>query len=230
MEDERKMKDDPSSLIPRPSPLIAHRRFVALDRDGTIIAERQYLSSPNEVELLPGAGAGLRAMREQGLGLIIVTNQSAVGRGYFDMARLEEIHDRLRGLLAAEGVTLDGIYVCPHAPRNNVAAASRCRPCWSRRHESWGSTPAIVLRLATSRPIWKWAGRWERPRCWSAPVTAPSMRPPGRLRPTILLTIWSRRRRNWPPQSECALTVLISTGPVIEPEARPLDSTRCRQW
>ena len=123
MEDERKMKDDPSSLIPRPSPLIAHRRFVALDRDGTIIAERQYLSSPNEVELLPGAGAGLRAMREQGLGLIIVTNQSAVGRGYFDMARLEEIHDRLRGLLAAEGVTLDGIYVCPHAPEEQC----RCR-------------------------------------------------------------------------------------------------------
>ena len=55
------------------------RRFVALDRDGTIIAERQYLSSPDEVELLPGAGSGLRAMRELGLGLVIVTNQSAVG-------------------------------------------------------------------------------------------------------------------------------------------------------
>ncbi len=62
-------------------------------------------------------------MREQGLGLIIVTNQSAVGRGYFDMARLEEIHDRLRGLLAAEGVTIDGIYVCPHVPEDQC----RCR-------------------------------------------------------------------------------------------------------
>jgi D-glycero-D-manno-heptose 1,7-bisphosphate phosphatase len=97
---------------------MTRRRFVALDRDGTIIVERQYLSSPGQIELLPGAGAGLRAMRELGLGLLIVTNQSAVGRRYFDMDRLEEIHDRLRELLAAEGVELEGIYVCPHTPED----------------------------------------------------------------------------------------------------------------
>jgi D-glycero-D-manno-heptose 1,7-bisphosphate phosphatase len=96
-------------------------RFVALDRDGTIIVERQYLSSPEQVELLPGAAPGLRAMREMGLGLVVVTNQSAVGRGYFDMARLEEIHERLRQLLRAEGVELAGIYVCPHAPQDRCA-------------------------------------------------------------------------------------------------------------
>ena len=88
---------------------MSRRRFVALDRDGTIIVERHYLSSPDQVELLSGAGAGLRAMCALGLGLIIVTNQSAVGRGEFDMARLEEIHGRLRELLAAEDVTIDGI-------------------------------------------------------------------------------------------------------------------------
>ena len=102
---------------------MTRRRFVALDRDGTIIVERQYLSAPEQVELLPGAGAGLRAMRNLGLGLVIVTNQSAIGRGYFDMARLAEIHDRLRELLAGEGVTIDGIYVCPHTP----ADGCRCR-------------------------------------------------------------------------------------------------------
>lgn len=101
---------------------MTRRRFVALDRDGTIIVERRYLSSPDQVELLPGAAAGLRALRKLGLGLLIVTNQSAVGRGYFDMARLEEIHDRLREILLAEGVEFDGIYVCPHAP------ADKC-PC-----------------------------------------------------------------------------------------------------
>ncbi len=97
---------------------MTRRRFVALDRDGTIIVEREYLSSPDQVELLPGAGAGLRAMRDLGLGLLIVTNQSAVGRGYFDLARLEEIHGRLKELLLAEGVKLDGIYVCPHRPED----------------------------------------------------------------------------------------------------------------
>ena len=97
---------------------MTQRNFVALDRDGTIVVERQYLSSPDQVELLPGAGAGLRAMRSLGLGLVIATNQSAVGRGYFDMARLEQIHGRLRELLLAEGVELDGIFICPHTPED----------------------------------------------------------------------------------------------------------------
>ena len=102
---------------------MARRRFVALDRDGTIIVERGYLSAPEQVELLPGAAQGLGTMRTLGLGLVIVTNQSAVGRGYFDRGRLEEIHARLRELLAAEGVTMDGIYVCPHTPEDGC----RCR-------------------------------------------------------------------------------------------------------
>ncbi len=95
---------------------MGQRRFVALDRDGTVIAERHYLSDPEQVELLGGAAEGLRRMRGLGLGLVLVTNQSAVGRGYFDLARLDEIHRRLRELLAAEGVSLDGIYYCPHTP------------------------------------------------------------------------------------------------------------------
>ena len=90
------------------------RRFVVLDRDGTINVEGDYISSPDQVELLPRTAAGLRAIRDMGLGLIVITNQSAIGRGYFDRARLEEIHARLRELLAREAVELDGIYACPH--------------------------------------------------------------------------------------------------------------------
>jgi len=92
------------------------RRFVVLDRDGTIIVERHYLSDPELVELIPGVAAGLRKLRGLGLGLAIVTNQSAIGRGYFDLARLEAIHQRMNDLLAAEQVKIDGIYVCPHTP------------------------------------------------------------------------------------------------------------------
>lgn len=97
------------------------RRFVALDRDGTVIVERHYLSEPREVELLAGAAAGLRRLRDLGLGLILVTNQSAIGRGIFDHARLELIHDRVRELLAEHSVTLDGIYYCPHTPDDGCA-------------------------------------------------------------------------------------------------------------
>jgi D-glycero-D-manno-heptose 1,7-bisphosphate phosphatase len=97
------------------------RRFVVLDRDGTVIVERHYLSEPDQVELLNGVGAALRRLRELGLGLVLVTNQSAIGRGFFDRSRLESIHRRLSDLLEAERVRLDGIYFCPHTPDDECA-------------------------------------------------------------------------------------------------------------
>jgi D-glycero-D-manno-heptose 1,7-bisphosphate phosphatase len=90
------------------------RRFVLLDRDGTVNVERHYLASPDGVELLPNAAAGLRRLRELGFGLIIVTNQSGLGRGYFCQSALDAVHQRLHELLTAERVVLDGIYYCPH--------------------------------------------------------------------------------------------------------------------
>jgi len=66
-----------------------------------------------------GAGEALAQLQSSGLGLVVVTNQSGIGRGYFDLNQLTKIHDRLRDLLAAEGVRLDGIYFCPHQPDEN---------------------------------------------------------------------------------------------------------------
>src|SRR5262249_56145342 len=97
------------------------RRFVMLDRDGTLIYERHYLSDPDGVELLPGAAEALRALRELGLGLVVVTARSGVGRGFFDAASLDEIHARMNALLVARGVALDGIYVCPHVPADGCS-------------------------------------------------------------------------------------------------------------
>lgn len=95
---------------------MTQRRFALIDRDGTINVERDYLSDPEQLELIPGAAEGLRRLRDLGLGLIVVTNQSGIARGYFSMETLEAIHTRLRELLASEGITLDGLYICPHGP------------------------------------------------------------------------------------------------------------------
>jgi len=92
------------------------RRFVMLDRDGTIIVERHHLSDPDGVELIPGAGDALRRLSDLGLGLVVISNQSAVGRGLLDLDGLAEIHRRMEGQLASHGVRLDGIYWCPHHP------------------------------------------------------------------------------------------------------------------
>jgi D-glycero-D-manno-heptose 1,7-bisphosphate phosphatase len=94
------------------------RRFVLLDRDGTVNIERVYLSDPDEIELYPNTLVGLRRLQELGLGLAVVTNQSAIGRGFFDRERLEEIHRRLKDLLGLGGVMLDDIFVCPHTPED----------------------------------------------------------------------------------------------------------------
>ena len=89
---------------------------VFLDRDGTLIEERQYLSKPDDVSVFPGVGLALKRLQNQGLKLFIVSNQSGVGRGYFTMADVEKVNERLLRELAADGVRLDKIYIAPETP------------------------------------------------------------------------------------------------------------------
>jgi histidinol-phosphate phosphatase family protein len=92
------------------------RPFIVLDRDGTLIAERHYLSDPDGVALLPGVAEGLRALRAEGFGLVVASNQAGVGRGLFPEATVAAVHARLAAMLAEEGVVLDGTFYCPHHP------------------------------------------------------------------------------------------------------------------
>jgi histidinol-phosphate phosphatase family protein len=101
--------------------MTGRKRYVLLDRDGTVIKDKHYLSDPEGVEFEEGAVEGLRKLQELGFGLIVVTNQSGVGRGYFSLAQAEAVNERMRRMLAAEGITLAGIYTCPHAPEENCA-------------------------------------------------------------------------------------------------------------
>ena len=92
------------------------KRYVFLDRDGTTCADKHFLSDPDGVELLKGAVEGLRRMRDMGFGLVVVSNQSGVARGYFSAADVDRVNARLVELLAAEGVSLDGLFYCAHGP------------------------------------------------------------------------------------------------------------------
>src|SRR2546427_522447 len=92
------------------------RRAVFLDRDGTLIEEKEYLREPDQVALFPGATEALKRLQDAGFKLFIVSNQSGVGRGYFTMADVKQINERLVQLLARGGVRFEKIYVAPEAP------------------------------------------------------------------------------------------------------------------
>jgi D-glycero-D-manno-heptose 1,7-bisphosphate phosphatase len=98
---------------------MTRQRFVVLDRDGTIIVEHHYLSDPCQVELISGVANGLRELSRLGLGLVVITNQSGVGRGFFNKVHVGLVHERMCQLLEAEGLHLDGIYFCPHKPEDD---------------------------------------------------------------------------------------------------------------
>jgi D-glycero-D-manno-heptose 1,7-bisphosphate phosphatase len=89
---------------------------VFLDRDGTLIEEREYLANPEGVALFPGAGAALRRLQDAGFKLILVTNQSGIGRGYYTEADMHRVNARMQELLMWDGVSLEKIYFAPEAP------------------------------------------------------------------------------------------------------------------
>ncbi len=99
-----------------PPPFTPTRKAVFLDRDGTLIPDRGYLADPGGVALFPGVPEALRSLRERGFLLVLVTNQSGIGRGFFSNADLEAVHRRLMQLLERHGAGLDDIFFCPHAP------------------------------------------------------------------------------------------------------------------
>ncbi|MCX5722235.1 MAG: lipopolysaccharide heptosyltransferase II [Nitrospirae bacterium] len=89
---------------------------VFLDRDGTLNYDPGYLSIAADLKLLAGVGPALARLKRAGAKLVVVTNQSGVGRGLFTLKDLEAIHARLEGLLEQEDAALDAIYFCPHHP------------------------------------------------------------------------------------------------------------------
>jgi len=92
------------------------RRAVFLDRDGTLIREREYLADPEGVVLLPGVAEALRLFRKADLALVVVTNQSGIARGLYTLEDYEAVARRLEEKLLGEGLTLDATYFCPHHP------------------------------------------------------------------------------------------------------------------
>lgn len=114
-----------------------------LDRDGTLVHPRHYPARPEDLILFEGIGPELRALQAAGFGLVVITNQSGIARGYFTETDLRRMHEHLTAELARHGVRLDGIYHCPHHPEGVIPRLAT--HCACRKPQ-----PGMLLRAATN--------------------------------------------------------------------------------
>jgi D-glycero-D-manno-heptose 1,7-bisphosphate phosphatase len=105
------------------------RPVVFLDRDGTINPDKGYLNHPDLLELYPGSAAAIRAMQDEGLAVVVITNQAGIAKGFLSEDTLRRIHRRMADLLAQEGVTMDGLYYCPHSAEHGEPPYRRDCDC-----------------------------------------------------------------------------------------------------
>lgn len=112
-----------------------------LDRDGVINIDVAYLSRWEDFRFVPGTVEALRQLQTRGYQLVVVTNQSGIARGYYTEDDYLGLTRSMRDALAAEGVSLAGVYHCPHLPRAEVARYAL--DCDCRK-----PAPGMILRAA----------------------------------------------------------------------------------
>ena len=116
-----------------------------LDRDGVVVVETHYLHEVEKTELIPGAGETIALANQRGIHVVLVTNQSGVGRGLYGWAEFQAVQDRIMADLAAFGARVDAVCACPYHPE---AAAP-----YDREHPDRKPNPGMLLKAARALQI-----------------------------------------------------------------------------
>jgi len=126
------------------TPTRALRPCLFIDKDGTLIENVPYNVDPALLRFMPGAGEALKRLREAGLALVIVTNQSGIAKGLFTRAQFARLQDALLRRLREEfGVEIDDVAVCPHGPDAKGRPACLCRK----------PAPGMLIRAARAHHL-----------------------------------------------------------------------------
>lgn len=112
---------------------------VILDRDGTINEDTGYISSPEGLRLIEGAAAAIKSLNREGVPVIVISNQSGVGRGFFNSLDVRRVNESLKGLLISQGANVEAFYFCPHHPEDGC----NCRK----------PRPGLIQRAAAEHSI-----------------------------------------------------------------------------
>ena len=95
-------------------------KAVFLDRDGTIIEDVGYISSPSQINFIPGSIEAIKKLNEAGYKVVVITNQAGVARGITTEVMVQTVDKVLHRKILSGGAHLDGIYYCPHHPEHGV--------------------------------------------------------------------------------------------------------------
>jgi D-glycero-D-manno-heptose 1,7-bisphosphate phosphatase len=139
-------RDIRTGRFPQPAPALF------LDRDGVVIEEKNYISSPEQVVLLPGIPELIGAARQLGMAVVEVTNQAGIGRGYFGWPEFVRVEDRIAALLAGHGVTIDAVFACPFHPEGRAPYRHPNHP-WRKPNPGLLIEAAEEMNLALDRSI-----------------------------------------------------------------------------
>jgi len=119
------------------------RGVVFLDRDGTINHDSGYIGDPDEMVLIDGAAKAVKRLNDEGVTVVVVTNQSGIGRGYYREADFEAVNARLYELLAREQARIDALYFCPHTPGQGCGCRKPATGLVDRAARELGIDPSL---------------------------------------------------------------------------------------
>jgi D-glycero-D-manno-heptose 1,7-bisphosphate phosphatase len=127
-------------ILRRPPP---GRAALFLDRDGAVIEDKGYLCRVADTDFIPGAAKVISTANQRRIPVVMVTNQSGVGRGYYSWAEFKSVQEAMLGLLASEGASIDAIYACAHHPQ---AKGDLAHP----DHPARKPNPGMLLQAASA--------------------------------------------------------------------------------
>jgi D-glycero-D-manno-heptose 1,7-bisphosphate phosphatase len=127
-------------ILRRPAP---GRAALFLDRDGAVVEDTGYLCRVDDIVLIPGAAKVISAANQRGLPVVMVTNQSGIGRGYYGWAEFKSVQEAILALLASEGASIDAAYACAHHPQ---AEGDLAHP----DHPARKPNPGMLLQAASA--------------------------------------------------------------------------------
>lgn len=122
------------------------RKAVFLDRDGTINEEKNYLHRVEDFSFIPGVPQAIRRLNQAGYLVVVVTNQSGVARGFFELADVHKLHEHVNCLLAYDQAHVDAFFICPHHPEAGEGI-------WRQRCDCRKGAPGLLLQAARQMHI-----------------------------------------------------------------------------